>query len=126
MKPTERGADIIAFLIKAPRTARELAAVMDLPTSAGRWGSAMDRLQAWLDAFHDAGVIRVGGYRQNPAGGQQARVWAMQTELFGLPDVPSPHVAAAKRFDPAPIASERQGWWGSSQKAPERVGASDA
>lgn len=125
MKPKDRGAEIIAFLIKAPRTASELAEVIDLPNKAGRLGSAMDRLQAWLDAFHDAGVIRIGGYRQNPAGGQQARVWAMQTELFGLPDVPSPHVAPAKRFDPAPIASEPHGWWGSSQTVPERVGVGE-
>lgn len=84
-KPTERAADIVAALMKAPRTLDDLLEYLGVvPEHAGtKW-----HVQRYLDALHAVGVARVSDYA--PRRGPPARVWAMQASPFALPDAQRP------------------------------------
>lgn len=84
-RPIERAADIVAALMKQPRTLHDLLEYLGMvPEHAGsNWN-----VQKYLDALHDVGVIRVSDYA--PRSGPPARVWSIQPTPFALPDAERP------------------------------------
>lgn len=75
--------EVVAALMKAPRTARALAeyAACDLKT-----------VRRILPDLHAAGVVYISDhYKPDGQGGRWAAVWSMQPALFANPDaVPAP------------------------------------
>ena len=76
-----RGAELIAALMKGPRTIPELLDVIG-NTYTGAHGG----VRAWLEELRASGVVRIAGKRRTTR--RLATVWAMQRELFGEPDQP--------------------------------------
>lgn len=75
------GAELIAALMKSPRTIRELAEFMGANPKSGAQEQGISR---WLQELHKSGVIYVKGGRQRR--GRYAAVYAMQPALFANRD----------------------------------------
>ncbi len=93
-KPTRSyrtiGAEIIATLMHAPRTWQEVSEQVDLSNVSS---------EKWRQELLASGVIRICGYRAARGGGagHPARVYALQTKPFALPDEPKPGASAGAR-----------------------------
>lgn len=79
--------EVISALMKGPKTINELCDYYHLnPRNAAPLRRIVHRL-------HDAGILRIAEYVRNSVG-KISVVWAMQTELFELPDAVRPLTAA--------------------------------
>lgn len=73
---------MIAFLMQAPRTVRQLTKLvngLDNP-SAG----AMENVKRWLNAWHDLGVVYIADFERTRT--HPAAMYALQPKLFHHPD----------------------------------------
>lgn len=76
----EARADIVAlFMWQARRTASELIALTERDEYT---------IRRWLNALHQAGVLRIAGRRPHPYNGRNARVYELQAKPFNKPDTP--------------------------------------
>lgn len=73
----EVGAEIFAALMWGPKTWQQVE------EQAGLTGGTSVK---WLRALQDSGIIRVCGYTPNAPRQKGARIWALQTAPFALPD----------------------------------------
>lgn len=82
--PHDRATSVLKVLMlaKRPMTRAEIADACDLPRYYnGENGSVI----AWVDAFYDAGILRIAGVRPSKRG-VSARMYAFQPTPFALPD----------------------------------------
>lgn len=80
MTPRERAARILALLLEAPDTARNLTRRL----GENQTLRATDNVRDWLNTFHDFGVVYVKGVVPSGEEGNRrdARVWACQPSPF--------------------------------------------
>ena len=82
-KNTERFAELIAFLMKRPRSAEELCAVAEISRRS------YDSVLRILDALRAEGCVHILEWHTNRCGRPTA-IYAWQKSVFALPDAPAP------------------------------------
>lgn len=85
--PLEVGPKVIALLMQGPITGQQLQRKLGMGNGSS---------QAWLEALHRDGVIRISGYAEPSANNVRARIYSLQEVPFGKPDVEAPEKGAAR------------------------------
>lgn len=77
-----RMVDVIAALMKWPRTISEITDYCDL----SEW-----KVRALLESLRAAGVVYISGWKKSTGtGGRLAAIYSMQKAVFDMADVPKP------------------------------------
>lgn len=77
-----RIADLIACLMKKPQTHAELREVLEVTDKV--------RLQTYINALHDEGLVYVAEWKKSRALGGYSPVYAWQPSVCHFPDAPKP------------------------------------